>query len=113
MKQFQIKNNDISDGYHTFDELYEHRVLLWINLCLANAGHVNSSYFVKEHFAGWDLLVMTDASGDQLSYHVPISKRRLYENKIKVIDIDNHEFDGHTSENVLERLSRLADKSRF
>lgn len=35
-KTFKIQNNDISDGYHTFDELYEHRVLLYLNLCLHN-----------------------------------------------------------------------------
>ena len=29
-KIFKIVNGDISDGYHTFDELYKHRCLLWI-----------------------------------------------------------------------------------
>lgn len=33
-KKFQIEGGDISDGYHTFDELYEHRCLLFIRLCL-------------------------------------------------------------------------------
>ena len=31
-KTFTIKNGDISDGYHTFDELYEHRIALFITL---------------------------------------------------------------------------------
>ena len=29
-KQFEIQDNDISDGYHTFSELYEQRALLFI-----------------------------------------------------------------------------------
>ena len=28
--------NQISDGYHTFGELYEHRIALWIALCKAH-----------------------------------------------------------------------------
>jgi len=29
----------ISDGYHTFDELYDHRITLWIALCRLSALH--------------------------------------------------------------------------
>ena len=36
-----------SDGYHTFDELYEHRVLLWINLILLQ--HPKMCYLVDEY----------------------------------------------------------------
>lgn len=36
-KIFKIVDGDMSDGYHTFDELYEHRCLLFINLCLYRA----------------------------------------------------------------------------
>lgn len=51
-KKFEIVGNDISDGYHTFDELYEHRCLLFINLCLA---HPNAAYW-RPHYDGWPLL---------------------------------------------------------
>lgn len=29
-KAFKIVGNDLSDGYHTFDELYDHRCLLFL-----------------------------------------------------------------------------------
>ena len=31
--QYQRNPGSFSDGYHTVDELYDHRVMLWITLC--------------------------------------------------------------------------------
>lgn len=104
MKKFHIENNDISDGYHTFDELYEHRILLWINLCLLKP---KDCYWVMNHFDGWDLLLMKTNEG-QMSYHVKIAYRYLYENKISECSIINHKWDKHTSSDVFFRLEAFA-----
>jgi len=109
MTKFHIEKGDLSDGYHTFTELYAHRIILWINLCLATAGNRNSSYFVQEHFEGWDLLVMYNSNGDQMSYHVPMSNRYLYDKRIKKMNSDQHEFDGHTSSDVIKRLTDIVE----
>lgn len=104
MKKFHIENGDLSDGYHTFDELYDHRCLLWINLCLTRK---ESCYVVEDHFDGWDLLVML-TKGGQMSYHVPIKWRELYE-MINTRPVEAHCFDGHTPTDVVDRLQLLAD----
>ena len=104
-KTFRIVNNDLSDGYHTFDELYDHRVSLWILLCLH---HKSECYWFK-HYDEWDCLVWNSPKG-QMSYHVPMHKQDFYANQIKQIDIKDHKFDGHTSDDVILRLEGL---SRF
>lgn len=88
----------ISDGYHTFDELYEHRNLLFINLCLASEMPV----WIKqeEDFPGYFCLYMKLFSG-QISYHIPNKYRHLIEDRATGHPED---WDGHTSENVIERL---------
>lgn len=107
-KTFKIVGNDISDGYHTFDELYEHRCLLWINLVLS--GYAGEAFYVKDHFEGWDLIGAGNNHTGQISYHVPAKYRGLYAEKLKAKTIAQAEalFDGHTSIQVIERLVRLA-----
>jgi len=89
-------NGETSDGYHTFNELYDHRALLWINLCL----HYDRCYLIKEHYEGWFLLGMETGNG-QISYHCPNKYLYLVEDLIPEREI---KFDGHTSDNVLDRL---------
>lgn len=103
-KKYEIVNGDMSDGSHTFDELYVHRNLLWVNLCLTNP---ESCYFVKEHYPDWDLLVY-EYVGMQMSYHIQKIHRNVYQNLIKVKKIEDHEFDGHSPEDVIARLTKLA-----
>lgn len=100
-KTFKIVNNDMSDGYHTFDELYEHRCLLYINLVLALGGGI----LKRDHFYGWDCIYLETAYG-QISYHVPIGMRSTYEGKLK--EDQDYKYDGHTSSDTLDRLRNLA-----
>jgi hypothetical protein len=100
-KTYKIIGNDISDGYHTFDELYEHRCLLFVNLCLAN----RRSCYWKPDYDGWFSLYWESPEG-QISYHVPNKFLDLVEGKI--VRNWNVEFDGHTSADVASRLIRLA-----
>ncbi len=103
-KTFKVVGNDISDGYHTFDELYEHRCLLWIALCRRNPWQFEAVWY-PEHFEGWDLLTAETDAG-QISYHVPMKYRPLYENHIcKALTLPH--FDGHTSADVVKRLTEL------
>ncbi len=116
-KTFKIVNDDISDGYHTFDELYDHRNMLWISLALMMDDRSDFKVeWVREHFAGWDLIVVEDYSRQtqempyehkQLSYHVPAKLRPLYEARLKEIAAMDHKFDGHTSQDVLARLEKF------
>lgn len=102
---YRIVGNDISDGFHTFGELYDHRCLLWILLVL-NSDFKNYAYWLKDHYEGWDGIVVQHPQG-QLSYHVSVKFRHLYESKLLLRLEKNHVYDGHTSADVLKRLEAI------
>lgn len=106
----------ISDGYHTFNELYEHRCMLAVGL----ANMATSEFFVyspfeqvfkahKHHdgtgYDGWFLLCFITKKGEQISYHLPDKYWG------RLMCPAHHRspipFDGHTSDDVLERLKQL------
>lgn len=99
-KTFKIVNGDMSDGYHTFDELYEHRCLLFINLCLL----MRDKAYWRPHYDGWPLLGIRTDSG-QISYHVPEEMLYLFSDKILR---GGPEWDGHSAQDVLGRLRMTA-----
>lgn len=115
-KRFKIVGDDISDGYHTFGELYDHRNTLFIALCalLPIVGAFNSCFWIKDHLEGWDLIVATVDDdvphGFQISYHVPNTFRHLYSDWCEK-PITDYQFDGHTSADVLDRLVLLIKKT--
>lgn len=95
-KKFEIVGDDISDGYHTFEELYEHRCLLFIVLALKWPGR---TYWTTAG-EGWLIVGMVTPYG-QVSYHVPDKYRELVEGKIEK---GGPQWDGHTSKDVANRL---------
>lgn len=122
-----LDKSKVSDGYHTFGELYDHRIQLWITVCklwLRNAQRYDEgqlNYFkplwrTKVHsdgstFDGWFLLgiskynLLTEKQEEQLTYHLPISK---WDECNFAYTLDKApEYDGHTSVDVLERLKTL------
>jgi len=103
-KTFKIVDNDMSDGYHTFNELYDHRCLLFINLALLLLPH-RRVYKIDPEFEGWFCLYLETTSG-QISYHIPSKYLFLIEENTK--RDDNYKWDGHTSKTVIERLNLMA-----
>jgi hypothetical protein len=111
------ENLEVSDGYHSFDELYEHRITLFIALCKAfycdpqyQTGQKAEIWRSRLHsdgssFEGWFILGIGARKGQQITYHLPISK--WDETKFAYTWDRAPEFDGHTSADVLERLKRL------
>ena len=110
------------DGYHTWDELYEHRIVLWIALCRVIQQELSPGkreageplvWRSKKHFDGelcfgtgtQFVLGIKKQKGEQITYHIPIEKWEATDfaetlNKAP-------EFDGHTSDDVLERIKKL------
>jgi hypothetical protein len=87
---------DISDGYHTFSELYAHRCTLFILLALSNPEHA----YWRDGHDGWPLVGIMTPYG-QISYHVPENMLHLFKDKIKQ---GGPEWDKHTSGDVLDRM---------
>lgn len=103
-----------SDGYHTFDELYEHRFELWMALCREINANPKYQYGREiwrcrvnsdgTSYPGWFLLGMGNEPGKQLTYHLP---DRLWDRCEFATTIDHCSFDGHASADVLKRLAAL------
>lgn len=97
-----------SDGYHTIDELYDHRVTLWITLCrvigqgLAWRARLHSD---GTGFDGFFVLGLGKQQGTQMTYHLP---DRYWEQTEFAETLERApEFDGHTSADVLRRLDLI------
>lgn len=99
-KKFEIVENDISDGYHTFNELYEHRCLLFLVIARACA----DKFYWRPDFEGWFVLYWESPEG-QISYHIPNKHLHLIQEHVERDDA--HVFDGHKGEDVLHRLGAI------
>lgn len=106
-KTFKIVNGDMSDGYHTFDELYEHRILLFL-ACL-KSGAFKAQSVCEDHFPGWDVITAyTPEIHNQISYHVPVKYRPIYDHLPRVTKEKQEEhFDGHDSKLVAHRIEMM------
>lgn len=101
------------DGYHTFAELYDHRITLYIALCAAQRLFTDKEIWrSKKHSDGelafggtWFVLGIGSKAGEQITYHLPIE--RWDETNFAVTYDKAPEYDGHTSEDVIERLKKL------
>jgi hypothetical protein len=102
--------NSISDGFHTFGELYTHRIELWIALCRTLASCAGDVWKTEIHsdgssFDGWFVLGLGLEAGEQITYHLPMD-RWAQCSFAETID-KAPTFDGHTSADVLNRLRLL------
>ncbi len=102
--------NKVSDGYHTFGELYEHRIRLFITLCRLIARDILRPdkvwVYVENPSEEWFLLGINTETGKQITYHLPA---RFWSEvcEFAIVATTKPEYDGHTSQDVLERLSKL------
>lgn len=112
IKTRNVDTNLVSDGHHTFGELYEHRIELYMALC--REWNDTGKHLVwrsqKHHddsvWEGWFIMGVNKASGEQISYHLP--EKYWYTCASFAIALDKApEWDGHSSSEVLKRLRKL------
>lgn len=97
-------NGETSDGYHTFNELYEHRFILANALfnsdkerCLKSKKHSDGTMFDNYFIVG-----INTAQG-WATYHYHISKW----DDFKCAEIELFpEWDGHTSQDAINRIDK-------
>jgi len=99
-----VKIGQLSDGYHSFDELYAHRMQLFAVICRQNQAHAWKS---KLHHDGtmFDdyFIVGVETPMGQFTYHYPIVNWGLFQ----VRELDKApEWDNHTADDVV-RLHSL------
>ena len=115
-----FEENQISDGYHTFEELYEFRKMY--NACLFNEWASHTSYGGKEEplydvhkstrhhdgelcFGGGWFIVSAMLPTGLISNHYKMKDWDLFQ--VPIVEKAKYEFDGHTGEDVLQRLKDL------
>lgn len=113
------KEIEVSDGYHTMSELYEHRYALFYALvkvyddyitplgssvtCIKSKLHHDGTMFDDSFIVMMGILKM-DTTRIQISYHYPLS----WWDKFNIMEMDRApKWDGHTSDDVLKRLMEL------
>lgn len=103
---------EVSDGYHTFTELYAHRIALYIQLCkrIAEDNFLDPVWRSKVHsdgkgYDGWFIMGINNEPGKQISYHLPMSywDQTEFAATLEVAP----EWDGHTPADVITRLKTL------
>jgi hypothetical protein len=104
----EVEIGQTSDGYHTFDGLYEHRCYLFAALakalclfsaakCWKSLNHSDGSFY-----DGWFVMGIGTDKGDQITYHLP---RKMWNDCDDIPTVENApEWDGHTANDVLQRL---------
>lgn len=106
-----METGSMSDGYHTFNELYDHQHALFLALLSCHAG-VLPTWMSTKHddgtaFDGCFIAGIRLPNG-MISYHLP---DRLWETcralKAEVLE-RAPKWDGHTSEDVVKRLMEFA-----
>lgn len=107
MTKYEIKDGDISDGDHTFGELYAHRHALFIALMntLDEENVYSSPLKSRQHsdgtmFDGYFIAGVKLKDG-WISYHLP----DFYWDKLKIPETPYFPaWDGHTSDDVIARI---------
>ncbi len=107
--QAQAVNGSTSDGYHTFDELYEFRkaynAAFFNELAATNRCHVHKTW--KHHdgelcFGGGWFMVAAVLPDGQISNHYEAKDWDLF--RVAETEKALFEFDGHTGADVIARL---------
>lgn len=101
-------NGDTSDGYHTFNELYHHRAVLFSVVVAANS---NKAWKSKLHHDGTMyegmFIVGVDTPQGQATYHYDVEP---YWDMFWCRELERApEWDGHTPDDAIERIGSLRD----
>lgn len=98
---------EVSDGYHTFNELYHHRAVLFSVICNS---HKEISWKAKKHHDGtmYDgmFIVGIETPKGQATYHYDITP---YWDMFHVKELEYApEWDGHTPAEAIERIGSMS-----
>lgn len=102
----QTIDGDTSDGYHTFNELYHHRAVLFSVIV---AKFADRAWKSKLHADGTMyegmFIVGIETPDGQATYHYDVEP---YWNLFRCKEVDRApEWDGHTPDQAIERIGKL------
>jgi len=108
----KLADGEASDGYHTHNELYAHRMMLTLHVVHAwrAAGYTvvkswNHSDGTPAFGGGWFIIVAQLPMQSQVSYHYQAEHWDLF----NIPEVHTPpKYDGHTPDDVVTRLSRTS-----
>ena len=107
LQQEQIDMGEVSDGYHTFNELYYYRMLYnaaFFNLLPKELVHKSKRHHTGEEcFGGGWFIVMANLPTGQISNHYELKDWDLF--KVPEKEFAD-EWDGHTPQEAAERIKK-------
>jgi hypothetical protein len=98
---------DFSDGYHTFNELYHHRAVLFSVICnmFPEKAWKSKLHDTGDMYEGMFIVGIETEQG-QATYHYDIEP---YWDMFKVKELDKApKWDGHTPSDAIERIGNLS-----
>lgn len=101
------KIGDFSDGYHTFNELYHHRAVLFSVICnmFPEKAWKSKLHDTGDMYEGMFIVGIETEQG-QATYHYDIEP---YWDMFKVKELDKAlKWDGHTPSDAIERIGNLS-----
>ena len=100
------QGTEVSDGHHTFDELYEHINVSFAALLSTNAGSWKSKLHHNGTMSeGWFIAGLHITQGNQITYHFPI---KMWDEMIHVKELERApEWAGHSPKDCIGRLYKF------
>ena len=98
---------DVSDGYHTFNELYHHRAILFSVICNNNKeiAWKSRSHHDGSMYSNMFIVGINTPQG-QSTYHFDVNP---YWKLFEVPELEfAPEWDGHTPDQAIERVKTLS-----
>ena len=113
LQQEQLDMGEVSDGYHTFNELYYYRMLYnaaFFNLLPKGWVHKSKHHHTGEEcFGGGWFIVMANLPTGQISNHYELKDWDLF--KVPEKEIAD-EWDGHTPQEAAVRLHKYLQQEQ-
>ena len=97
---------DISDGYHTFNELYHHRAVLFSVICnsMPNRAWKSQKHDNGSMYDGMFIVGIETPEG-QATYHYDVNP---YWEMFKIKELEfAPKWDGHTPDEAIKRIGNL------
>lgn len=103
---------DVSDGYHTFNELYHHRAVLFSVICnmMPDKAWKSKLHDTGDMYDGMFIVGIETPKG-QATYHYDIDP---YWDMFKVKELLRApEWDGHTPQDAIDRIGKITNEIIF
>ena len=103
---------EFSDGYHTFNELYHHRAVLFSVICnmMPEKAWKSKLHDTGDMYDGMFIVGIETEQG-QATYHYDTEP---YWDMFKVKELEKApKWDGHTPSDAIERIGNMAKRSRL